>query len=317
MTTSSCASMIDATKAIQAMFVLETVGILAFYAFPGLTESISYGARTTSQSSQKKSAQVPATRRGRTTVDFFLAMINNTILYPVPHWYFEHFYIVSVLSSLFWGFQIFTRGTALKILSGNHTADGPAMSIEQVVLVWFLMAVQGSRRLYESATLVKRSSSKMPFVAYMIGIVYYLAMGIAVWIHGSRTILSTELIQDFFTFSAPSIRTIVFLPIFILASGVQNDCHRYLASLPKYSLPLQPVFQHIVCPHYTAECLIYLSLSFLAAPQGIIVNPTIFTVFVFCVVNLGGTADTTKKWSAEKFGTDKVSGRWRMIPYIW
>ena len=132
-----------------------------------------------------------------------------------------------------------------------------------------------------------------------------------------ETILSTNSMLDFFAFSAPSIRTITFLPIFMLASGVQNDCHRYLTSLPKYTLPIQPVFQHVVCPHYTAECLIYLSLSFLSAPQSSIVNPTMFSVFVFCVVNLGVTADITKKWSAERFGAEKVSGRWRMIPYIW
>ena len=133
----------------------------------------------------------------------------------------------------------------------------------------------------------------------------------------AETILSTKSILDFVTFSAPSIRTIILLPIFILASGVQNDCHRYLASLPRYTLPVQPVFQHVVCPHYTAECLIYLSLSFLSAPHDSIVNPTVFSAFIFCVVNLGVTADTTKKWSAEKFGSEKVSERWRMIPYVW
>jgi 3-oxo-5-alpha-steroid 4-dehydrogenase 3 len=112
-------------------------------------------------------------------------------------------------------------------------------------------------------------------------------------------------------------RTVIFLPIFLVASGVQNDCHRYLASLPKYTLPEHPIFVEIVCPHYTAECLIYLSLAFMAAPRGALINKTIFTVLLFCATNLGATADSTKRWYEEKFGTEKVSGRWRMIPKVW
>ena len=120
-------------------------------------------------------------------------MLDNTIFYPVPHWYFEHFYVVSVLSSIFWGFQILMKGTAMEYLSQKSSTSGPAMSVEQIVLIWLLMAIQGSRRLHESVTLAKRSSSKMPFVAYMLGIAYYSALGVAVWIHGSReSILNTS-----------------------------------------------------------------------------------------------------------------------------
>jgi len=130
-------------------------------------------------------------------------------------------------------------------------------------------------------------------------------------------ILSASSISDFFGFAPPSIRTTIFLPVFVLASGVQNDCHRYLASLPKYTLPEHPIFVDIVCPHYTAECLIYLSLAFIGAPRGTLINKTIFTATLFCAMNLGATADSTKRWYIEKFGAEKVSGRWRMIPVVW
>ena len=160
--------------------------MLTFCALLGLTESISYGARTSTQLGEKGFANVHATRRANTIVNSFVVIMKNTVLYPVPHRYFEHFYIVSVLSSIFWGFQIFTKGMVLRTMSGNSTSENSTMSVEQVVLVWLLMTIQGSRRLYESVALVKRSSSKMPLVAYFIGIFYYLAMGVAVWIHGSR-----------------------------------------------------------------------------------------------------------------------------------
>lgn len=104
-------------------------------------------------------------------------------------------------------------------------------------------------------------------------------------------------------------------PVFLLASGVQHDCHMYLASLPKYTLPMHPAFQVLICPHYTAECLIYLSFAIMGAPGGALVNQTLFCAFLFVYVNLSVSASTTKKWYAEKFGKDKVVGRGEMIPY--
>lgn len=59
------------------------------------------------------------------------------------------------------------------------------MSINQVTLVWLLMTVQGIRRLLESLTLGKSSSSKMWFVHWALGISFYFAMSFAVWIEGA------------------------------------------------------------------------------------------------------------------------------------
>lgn len=90
----------------------------------------------------------------------------------------------------------------------------------------------------------------------------------------------------------------------------------YLASLPKYTLPVHPMFQLVVCPHYMAECLIYLSLAFLAAPNGDMVNMTIFTALVLVSVNLSISASTTKEWYVRRFGKEEVKARWKMIPYV-
>ena len=108
-------------------------------------------------------------------------------MHPVPHAYFVHFYAVSVASSLFWGMQILMRGTALKALAQNALDGGSSqtMSREQVSLVWCLMAFQGIRRLYESITLMKQSTSTMPVAHYVVGILYYLAVGITIWIEGA------------------------------------------------------------------------------------------------------------------------------------
>ena len=119
------------------------------------------------------------------------------------------------------------------------------------------------------------------------------------------------------SFSPPSMITLLSTPVFLLASGIQHDCHSYLASLTTYTLPIHPIFQSIVCPHYTAECLLYLSLAFVAAPPGQILNRTILSAFVFVITNLGVTAASTREFYAQKFGHDQIATRWTMIPFVW
>lgn len=80
---------------------------------------------------------------------------------------------------------------------------------------------------------------------------------------------------------------------------------------------MHPTFQILTCPHYTAECGIYLSLAFLAAPRGAIVNKTILAAFVFVLVNLSVTAAKSKKWYEQRFGRDKVAARWILVPYLY
>jgi len=118
-------------------------------------------------------------------------------------------------------------------------------------------------------------------------------------------------------FSKPSMKTFIAVPIFILASGIQHDCHEYLAGLKKYTLPESPYFKLIVCPHYTSECLVYVALAIVSAPEGHIMNRTVLAGLGFVVSNLAVTADSTRNWYVAKFGTEKLKGRWRMVPYIY
>jgi 3-oxo-5-alpha-steroid 4-dehydrogenase 3 len=93
-------------------------------------------------------------------------------------------------------------------------------------------------------------------------------------------------------------------------------CHTQLAGLKKYTLPCEGLFRYIVCPHYTCECLIYLSLAVLGAPAGQLHNQTIACALLLVAVNLGVTAAGTKRWYIERFGKDTVMTRWTMIPGI-
>jgi 3-oxo-5-alpha-steroid 4-dehydrogenase 3 / polyprenol reductase len=106
------------------------------------------------------------------------------------------------------------------------------------------------------------------------------------------------------------------VPLFLMAWAAQYQCHHQLASLKKYSLPEKGWFRMVLCPHYTCECILYLALALVAAPQGEVWNQTILCAHIFAVVNLGVTADGTRKWYASKFGEQCLKGKWRMIPWV-
>ena len=246
----------------------------------------------------------------------FLNMLEAT---QVPHSYFKHFYVVSVLSSLFWLYQMAAEGSLIKYLypsDRNKSASG-SMSANQIILTWTLMLIHGVRRLIESTFLAKPSTSQMWILHWIIGMAFYVAMGMAVWVEGASQLVQDSTIISRITFSPPSLRTFLSLPVFILASGIQHDCHIYLASLPRYTLPVHPIFNTLVCPHYTAECLIYASLAILSAPVGAWINRTIFSVFCFTSVNLSITASSTKEGYEKRFGKERVAHRWTMFPGVW
>lgn len=103
----------------------------------------------------------------------------------VPHSWFLHFYVVSILSSLFWLWQ-YVSGTALfwSIVGAGASPLHIGMSRERVHLLWFMMAAQGVRRLYESIAFSKLTSSKMWIAHYLLGIMFYLVTNVTIWIEG-------------------------------------------------------------------------------------------------------------------------------------
>lgn len=158
----------------------------------------------------------------------------------------------------------------------------------------------------------------MWFIHWLLGIAFYLGAGMAIWIEGSGALLSHNLtIDDVKMTNAPTMRTFFCVPLFLMASGIQFDCHHILFSLEKYTLPDHPVFRTVICPHYGAECVIYLSLALLAAPPGQMVNKTMLTCLGFVAVNLGITARTTKEWYIQKFGREAIQAQWFMIPWVY
>ena len=234
------------------------------------------------------------------------------------------------------------------------------MRFEQVKIAWLMLLVQGGRRLYECLSLSKEdifsventSTSKMWGGHWLLGLAFYAATSVAIWVEGVWALEEHELSYRDLIFQAPTLRTVFGVVIFLLASGFQHDCHAYLVYLKgtkstaenpaerssvsspgkkdtsvtkavtgdgegEYKLPTHAAFQPLICPHYTAECFIYLSIAIVAAPTGNWLNWTIMSALVFVTVNLGVTADGTKAWYERRFGPEAVKGKWRMVPLVW
>lgn len=82
-------------------------------------------------------------------------------------------------------------------------------------------------------------------------------------------------------------------------------------------MPVHAAFQRIVCPHYTAECAIYVALAIIAAPTGKLMNASISAGAIFVMINLGVTAKGTREWYSQRFGPESVKRRWCMLLYVY
>ncbi|KAL4953412.1 hypothetical protein BDW69DRAFT_4813 [Aspergillus filifer] len=329
----------DAVDALRAFFLFAACTIFTV-SLPDSLRSrfIPYGARATSaaaaqsETSVSSSTTKPAFKSSSASFSSSSLSSGPPVGSPVaraldyiaalrvPHSYFTQFYVISVLSSIFWALQLLSHGRAFQAIATRISTEHlqqQHVSINQVMLAWGLMLIQGVRRLHECLSFSKPSSSKMWFVHWLAGLGFYLAVAVAVWIEGAGTIQSYKpSLHDFNLTSRFSVRTLISLPMFIIASGLQHDCHHYLFSLEKYTLPAHPMFSYILCPHYTSECIIYLSLALLGAPLGETFNKTLLSAVFFVAVNLGITASTTRTWYMQKFGDAAVKGKWNMIPFI-
>ncbi|PCD40647.1 hypothetical protein FGRA07_01918 [Fusarium graminearum] len=284
----------------QTFFALSTAIVLGIQALPQDVRSalMDYGARRPKDAKHEKGREE---NKQKVFVPLRSFMKNLTEYGQVPHSWFLHFYIVSVALSGFWAWQYLTKGHVLRtIATWQDRAGGPSMSLEQIFVAWLLMALQGSRRLYESLFVFKPGSSPMWFIHWALGLSYYIAMSLAVWVEGSSAILAA--------WDSPHqpLRIPRRLPsalaLYFVAYFKQNQCHRHLASLKKYTLP---------------KCLVYLAIAWIAAPHGQLFNKSILGAVIFVAVNLGATAKGTKAWYEQKFGVDKVAGRWLMIPPVY
>lgn len=162
-------SIMDPAQLCKIFFSIGTAVDFGGTLIPSFRERImNYGSRSTNSSTSKNTTNI----------------LGYIASFEVPHTWFTHYYVISTGSSIFWAQQILTRGQVFKLFAAYSQPTSASMTANQVLLAWSMMSLQGSRRLYESITLTKASKSKMWVGLWAIGIAYYVAMGISVWIEG-------------------------------------------------------------------------------------------------------------------------------------
>ena len=161
---------------------------------------------------------------------------------------------------------------------------------------------------------------------YFVGLAFYFMMSIVVFaeisprLHGTHHFLSSNL-PDITLPQSLHIRTSVSsIALFITSSLWQFQIHSTLASLRPPSITSKGTyvappasnlsFQLFLTPHYTAEILIYLSMTLLAR------NWTMVTGLIWVVTNLTVSSSETRTWAQRKF-KDKQWGKWNVIPFIY
>lgn len=185
----------------------------------------------------------------------------------VPKSWFAHFYILSsILCLSLW----------MCVLNGSHSPSA----------ILYMYSIQSARRLWECYFVETMSPvAKMHVFHYAAGLMFYLSVGYLVF-----DSLNDSTVKMFQVCLASS--------LFSLSSHRQYTCHRYLASLVKYSLPQQGLFKRVACPHYLYEVLIYFSF-WLTDMSSVLAWATL----LFTAVNLSVSAEQTKIHYCKKFGS--------------
>lgn len=154
------------------------------------------------------------------------------------------------------------------------------------------------RRLYETIFIQKFSNSKtVRFPLFLFGISFYFFSCLTIFLQYSNNQLE--------------VLTILF---FIFGNLMQHQTHTILSSLRKdsdkgYHIPKGGWFEYVLCPHYFAEILIYISLflSSISLTSGLLLS--------FVIFNLISNSVDTYDWYCEKF-KDFPKEKNIIIPYL-
>ncbi len=165
----------------QLFYVFSSTVVLATASMPASIQEplTQYGARNTADSTK-------AENRKPGSEMFTNLIIRVASVGKVPHSWFTQFYVLSVCCSIFWAIQYLTHGALLEFIVKNQgTISQDSMTFDQVLLAWFLMSLQGSRRLFECYAVMKPSASKMLVIHWLLGVTFYLVTSMGIWVEGS------------------------------------------------------------------------------------------------------------------------------------
>lgn len=155
---------------------------------------LSYGARSSRQPLPKKD-DTRGQKSDDSTTEQPLASSSNPLSnmldflasLTVPHDWFLSFYFVSLSLCAFWPGEILAlKGPLWRGLRDTTASGGPTMSFSQLQTTWAMMLIQSARRLYECLDLPSSSESQMFAGHWIMGLAFYIATSVAIWIEGIR-----------------------------------------------------------------------------------------------------------------------------------
>lgn len=183
------AALSNATPAqwCQAFFLLAAGGVAAVAAMPheAKTLLVDYGARKAGGTNPPPTDAPSAGRRPDR--GWLLSLIDTVTAWTqVPHSWFGAFYVVSVACSVFWLAQYLGGGAVLRSIASRQALAGqPSCTLGQAALGWLMLFLQGARRVYEHAAVMRPSKSTMWVVHWLLGLAFYLAISVSIWVEAS------------------------------------------------------------------------------------------------------------------------------------
>lgn len=172
----------------QAFFVVSTAILFSMQVLPDNARKafFAYGARRPAHTQHGPNGQASG-QKAEAKADSLLVLTSYA---QVPHSWFIHFYIVSVAWSIFWGWQYISKGSIMRAMAEMQhrsavESHSPEVDLSATLVTWLLMSSQGARRLSECLFVSKPGSSPMSAFHWALGVAYYTAVGISVWIQGS------------------------------------------------------------------------------------------------------------------------------------
>lgn len=199
------------------------------------------------------------------------ALWDKIVHFTVPKSWFTHFYYLS---------------TSLSVIT--------LISYYQQPIVWLLL-FHSLRRLYETLYVLNyKNNAQMNWSHYLVGLWFYSVLHLMV-----RIKLSQDEMYSSLNYTS--------LIIFLLASWDQNRNHHVLASLVKYSLPTERLFQWCCNPHYFDEVIIYACL--------IPYHREFSWQVIWVITSLTISATETRNYYTSKFKELDVP-RYSIIPFV-
>jgi hypothetical protein len=196
---------------------------------------------------------------------------------------------------------------ALQALQSTHSR----VQVQRDTVVFLaLFAVHVTRRFLESALVTQFGQAKMHVGVFFVGCVHYIA-----------ATLSALTDPDAVTPREDSERRRVLMALgvalYAVASYHQSVCNRLIATQKRangmqYVVPRGDWFDHVRCPLYTTDILLY--VAFILVTGG--TNTMLYLTLAWVLVNQTLLAKFSADWGNAKFRDAKLP-MWKLVPYLW